>query len=215
MEAVMSVLGKIAYYQGQRDEVPNQVLAVELAQTKNTVGIREIVNNLENKNNNIRSDCLKVLYEIGYIDPSLIAGNVNEFLKLLNSKDNRMVWGAMIGLGLIASQCSKDIWNSIDDVIRVTESGTVITKVWGMRTLAEVAAKDSFYKQKIFPILIKQIQSCIPRDVPTHSASILCAVDHENEAAFMAVINSRVAELNSAQLARLKKVLKKLEQIKE
>jgi len=126
----MSALEKVAYYQGRRDEVPNQVLAVELAQTKNVAGIREIVSNLGNKNNNIRSDCLKVLYEIGYIDPSLIAGYVDEFLKLLNSKDNRMAWGAMIGLGLIASQRSKAIWNSIDDVIRATESGTAITKVW-------------------------------------------------------------------------------------
>ena len=126
----MSALEKVAYYQGRRDEVPNQVLVVELAQTKNVAGIREIVSNLGNKNNNIRSDCLKVLYEIGYIDPSLIAGYVDEFLKLLNSKDNRMAWGAMIGLGLIASQRSKAIWNSIDDVIRATESGTAITKVW-------------------------------------------------------------------------------------
>ena len=56
----MSVLNKIAYFQNRRDEVPNQELAKELAQTKNRRGIREIAENLGHKNQNIQSDCLKV-----------------------------------------------------------------------------------------------------------------------------------------------------------
>ena len=69
----MSTLEKIAFYQNRRDEVPNQLLAKELAATKNKEGIREIAANLENKNKNVRSDCLKVLYEIGYLEPGLIS----------------------------------------------------------------------------------------------------------------------------------------------
>ena len=165
----MSTLEKIAYFQNRGDEVPNQLLAKELAGTKNKEGIQEIADNLENKNKNIRSDCLKVLYEIGYLEPGLIADYVDEFLELLKSKDNRMVWGAMIGLASIASQRPNEIWASIDNVIRVMESGTVITMLWGMRVLARVAAANPVYKQKIFPFLLKQIQGSIPRDVPTHS----------------------------------------------
>jgi len=209
----MSTLEKIAYYQGRRDEVPNQLLAKDLVQAEDEEGIKEIAKNLENSNKNIRSDCLKVLYEIGYLNPKLIAGHVADFLKLLNNKDNRMVWGAMIGLASIASQRPKEIWASIDDVIRVVESGTVITKVWGMRALAQVAASDPSYKLKIFPFLINQIQVCIPRDVPTHSESILCAVDHENKTELLAVLESRRSELTPPQLARFKKILKQLDRI--
>jgi hypothetical protein len=54
-------------------------------------GIREIAENLCNKNKNVQSDCLKVLYEIGYINPELIAGYTGDFLKLLKSKNNRMI----------------------------------------------------------------------------------------------------------------------------
>ncbi len=128
----MSTLDKIAFFQNRRDEVPNQLLAKELAETKNIDGIREIADNLENKNKNVRSDCLKVLYEIGYLDPSLIASHVDSFLKLLKSKDNRMVWGAMIALATVADLCPNEIWMQSDDVIRVTETGTVITLVWGI-----------------------------------------------------------------------------------
>ena len=209
----MSTLDKIAFFQNRRDEVPNQLLAKELAETKNTDGIREIADNLENKNKNVRSDCLKVLYEIGYLDPGLIAGYGNNFLKLLKSKDNRMVWGAMIGLASIADRMPKEIWAQIDDIIRITESGTVITLVWGMRVLAKVAAADKKYQEKIFPFLLKQIQTCIPRDVPTHTESILCAADGKNKGEFLSTLEARRGELTPAQLTRFKKVLKQIEQV--
>lgn len=207
----MSTLEKIAFYQNRRDEVPNQLLAKELSETKNMEGIHEIAENLGNKNKNIRSDCLKVLYEIGYLDPGLIADFVDDFLKLTKSKDNRMVWGAMIGLAAIADLRPDEIWAQIDDVIRVTESGSVITQVWGIRALAKVAAADEKYKEKIFPYLLEQIRSCIPRDVPTHAGSILPALDKQNKAEFLAVMEARRAALTSAQMTKFRKVLKQVD----
>lgn len=38
----MSVLSKIAFFQNRRDEIPNQQLAKELAETENKKGIKEI-----------------------------------------------------------------------------------------------------------------------------------------------------------------------------
>ena len=35
--------------------------------------MREIAENLWNKDKNIQADCIKVLYEVGYIEPPLIA----------------------------------------------------------------------------------------------------------------------------------------------
>lgn len=209
----MSTLEKIAFFQNRRDEVPNQLLAKELAKTKNKEGIREIAENLENKNKNVRSDCLKVLYEIGYLDPGLIADYGNDFLKLLKSKDNRMVWGAMIGLAIIADRCPNEIWAQIDDITRITDSGTIISLVWGIRVVARVAAVNENYKKKIFPFLLKQIRTCIPRDVPTHALSILCAVDQKNKGELLSILEARRAELTPAQLTRFKRVLKQIDQI--
>ena len=62
------VLNKISYYQNVRGEVPNQELARELAETRNTAGIQEIAAHLWDKNKIVQSDCLKVLYEIGYLE---------------------------------------------------------------------------------------------------------------------------------------------------
>jgi hypothetical protein len=209
LEAPMSILNKIAYYQNQRNEILNQMLAKELVQTSNREGIREIAENLWNKNKNISSDCLKVLYEIGYINPELIQDYVNDFLKLLHSKENRMVWGAMIGLATIADRRAGEIWAHLDDVLAVIEHGSVITVVAGVKMLAKVAAAGEKYQEKIFPFLLQHLETCIPRDVPTHAESMLCAVDKKNKEGFLSVLDMRRPELSPTQLTRLKKVFKK------
>ena len=87
----MSILNRLASLQNRRDEVPNQELARDLATRRDETGIREIAENLWNKDKNIQADCIKVMYEIGYIEPGLIAFYAGDFIKLLKSKNNRLV----------------------------------------------------------------------------------------------------------------------------
>ncbi len=106
----MSVLEQVAYYQNRRDEVPNQELAGKLAETEDRMGIQEIADNLWNENPNVQADCIKVLYEIGYLRPELVAQYAGDFLKLLRSRNNRLVWGGMTALSTIAGDAADDIY---------------------------------------------------------------------------------------------------------
>jgi len=206
----ISVLNRVSYYRNRRDEVPNQELAKELAETENRNGIQEIAQNLWNKNKSVQSDCLKVLYEIGYINPDLVSDYAGDFLKLLKSKNNRMVWGAMIGLATIAEKKPREIWANIDDVVNAVDHGTLITVVWGVKTLARVASTDKKYSEKIFPMLLNHLEKSLPRDLPLHAESILPAVDLDNKKEFLAVLDSRKSELKPSQLARLRKISRSL-----
>ena len=207
----MSALEKISFFQNRRDEIPNQNLARQLAQTRDQAGIAEIDANLTNENKNVRSDCLKVLYEIGYLDPALIAPHVEDFLRLLGSRDNRMVWGAMIALGNIVDLCPDEIWAKIDIVLSTVEDGSVITVLWGVRVMAKTAVANPVYSFKIFPFLTSILKTCTPRDIPTHAESMLPAVHRDNLDQFKAVILQRQPELSPAQLSRMKKVLRQIE----
>ncbi len=69
----MSILEKLTYVQGVRSDVPNQKLAMELASKNSSEEISEIAENLWNKDKAIQRNYIKVLYEIGYIKPELIA----------------------------------------------------------------------------------------------------------------------------------------------
>jgi hypothetical protein len=206
----MPVLQKIAWFQGRRDEVPNQELAKELAESEDRAGIQEIAENLWHSEKNVRSDCLKVLYEVGYLRPELIDSYAKDFLKLLTDKNNRLVWGAMIALKTIASLRPEEIGRELDTLLKVVENRSVITQVTGVSVLAQVAAGAPQHSPRIFPFLLDQLKTCTPRDVPTHAESILPAVTESNRTAFLAAIEARRPEFSAAQEKRMKKVIKRL-----
>ena len=206
----MTVLERIAFFQRRRDETPNQQLARDLARRKDAAGIREIASHLRNPNRNIQGDCLKVLYEIGYVGPALIAGYAGEFLDLLASNNNRVVWGSMIALGTVAPLRAGVIGSRLDEVLAALDRGSVITVVWGIRTLAGVAGASRRYRPRIVPRLLRQLESCIPRDVPTHALSCLPAIDKSSQGTFLAVLERRKPDLSPSQAARLHKVIRQL-----
>ena len=206
----MSVLSRIAHLQNRRDEVPNQELARDLAEQKNREGIREIAENLWNKDKNIQADCIKVLYEIGYIDSTLIADYAEDFLKLLRNRNNRLIWGGMIALSTIAKLRADFIHTHLGEILKAMRAGSVITVDSAIRTLALAATKDT-YRLDIFPHLLEHLRTCRPKDVPQHSEKSLPAIDAGNKGDFIAVLEKRLDDLSNSQVKRVKKVIKEAE----
>ncbi len=207
----MPVLNQIAFFQNRRDEAPNQELARELAQSNDVEGIREIVENLHNKNPNIQSDCIKVLYEVGYIEPALIDGYVDEFLGLLRSKNNRLVWGTMITLSTIAGLKSAEIGARLGEIQRVMEGGSVITIDNGVKILTAVALGSPDTAQAALPYLFNHLATCRAKDIPQHAEKILEAVSADNKKAFIDILQNRMEELSAPQAARVRKVIRAAE----
>jgi hypothetical protein len=209
----MSVLNKIAYYQNRRDEVPNQEVARTLAQTRDAADIHEIAGNLWNKEPNIQSDCLKVLYELGYLVPELIAEYVDDFLKLLKHRNNRMVWGGMIALSTIAGLQADKIFAYLDLIKKTMASGSVITNDAGMKTLSEVAARKDEFRLRIVPYLLERLANSRPVDTPRYAEMILPAIGTADKAGFIKILDKWIGATSGSRLARLKKVLKQAEKI--
>lgn len=204
----MSVLNRIAHFQNRRDEVPNQELARELAAQKDSAGIREIAENLWSKDKNIRTDCIKVLYEIASIDPSLVVEYAEDFIKLLKSANNRLVWGGMTALGAIAELKADSIHAHLGEILKTMNEGSVITMDNGILALALAASKNETYNRDIFPYLLNHLQTCRPKDVAQHAEKSLPAVNAFNKAEFIAALEKRMDDLSGAGLARVKKVVK-------
>ncbi len=188
----MSILDRLAGAQGRRDEVPNQVLARELADKGDESGIAEVIAGVKGKDRKVQNDCIKVLYEIGYIVPALIAPYAEDFLDLLSSKNNRLIWGAMAALSTIAPLQADILFARRDEITQAIETGSVITVDGGIQTLAGVASARDAYRKELFPFLIDHLQTCRPKDVPQHSEKSLPAVDAGNKEAFIAVLEKRM-----------------------
>lgn len=209
----MTVLQKIACLQNRRDEVPNQELARELVNERNFEGIREISENLSNPNPDIQNDCIKVLYEIGYLQPELIAGYTDRFLRLLRSPHNRMVWGAMLALSTVAHLAADEIYAQHALIIKTMQQGSVITVDNGVKVLAEVAARNEQYSSQLFPFLLEHLRTCRPKDVPQHCEKVQAAANVANKTELINVLTRRLEDLTGGQVTRVKKVIRNLEKI--
>jgi len=203
----MAVLHRTAHFQNRRDEVPNQELARDLAARKDRGGIQEIAGNLWNKDKNVQADCIKVLYEVGYINPALIAGYAEDFVRLLKSRNNRLVWGAMIALGNVAELKPGVVLAHLEEIKKAMDQGSVITVDNAVAALARAASSGGRYNKAIFPLLIKHLKTCRPKDVPQHSEKSLPAVNASNKKGFIAVLGKRMEDLSGSGLARVKKVI--------
>ena len=203
----MTVFERLASVRGIRSDVPNQELAKELVEKGDFEAIREIADHLQHEDKGIQSDCIKVLYEIGYIKPELIADYVDDFIGLLESKNNRLVWGAMIALSTITGIYAGDIFIARERIMRAIEKGSVITVDAGIRTLSGVAAAEAEYNSILFPYLLEKLRHCRPKSVAQYAESIFSAVTEENKQQYANALRDREKDLNPSQLKRINKFL--------
>lgn len=198
----MSALDRIAYFQDRRDEEPNKELARALAETSDRAGIEQIVAGLGHKESRVRSDCIKVLYELGYLKPDLISGHAEAFLELLESRNNRLVWGAMTALSTVAHMRAELLCEQFDRLVRAIDSGSVITRDRGIRVLAAIAGQEGACRQQALEFLLKDLAECRPKDVPQHGGSALGAIGPDERDRFVAILRERLPELTSTGARR-------------
>ena len=206
----MTVLNRLAMALNRRDEVPNCELAEEIVRTKDANAVRELIANLLHRNRNIQSDCIKVLYEIGKRTPSLIAGSYREFGKLLENKNNRLVWGAMIALDSITLVEPKGVYSLLPRILDIADSGSVITRDHAVGILTRLGTLK-LYKEKCVPLLIGQLAACPNNQFPMYAEMCEKVVSDKNRKAFQKVIAGRLAGLEKeSQKKRVAKILNRI-----
>ena len=119
----MNIINKLASSLNRRDEVLNQELAKQIAAKNDAKAVQELMDNLNNKNKDIQNDCIKVLYEIGESKPLLIAEYANNFVDLLDNKNNRLQWGAMTAINTITPENPKAVYSSLPKIVAAANQG--------------------------------------------------------------------------------------------
>jgi hypothetical protein len=207
----MSVLDQLATALGRRDEVPNQELARRIVRNRDAAAVQELVDSLEHKYKAIPSDSIKVLYEIGAANPDLIAKYYKEFGKLLESKNNRLVWGAMIALDTIVLKQPKGVHGMLSKILKTADtSGSVIARDHAVGILAKLATLKA-YQRDCVALLIEQLMSCPDNQFPMYVEMSAPVIDRDNKERFRQLIEKRGAELErESAKKRVAKVLRKL-----
>jgi hypothetical protein len=206
----MSVLNKLACSLGRRDEVPNQELAEQIVADNDTTAVKELIENLSNKDKNIQSDCIKALYEIGERNAKLIAAYHKEFGQLLDSKNNRLVWGAMTALDAIAAENPKGVHGLLTKIMATADSGSVITRDHTVGVLVKLGVLK-LYAADCIPLLLEQLAQCPNNQFPMYCEKSLAVINDSNRERFQKVMKARLDDLEKeSQKKRIAKVLKKI-----
>ncbi len=206
----MSVIDKLATSLNRRDEGPNLELAQHIANKGDKRAVKELVDNLTNKDKNIQSDCIKILYEIGERNPRLIADYSKEFVALLGSENNRLVWGAITALDTITLENPKEIYLALSKIIAIVDKGSVITKDHGVNILIKLASIKKF-GDRPFNLLIEQLKSCPTNQLPMYAEKTMRLINDGNKTVFIRALASRLDSVKKeTKRNRLEKMIKKL-----
>lgn len=208
------MIEKIAYNLHRNDEEPNILLAELLCNTEDAAGIHEIAEGLADKKKEIANDCIKVLYEIGERKPELIGDYAQDFIQLLQSKNNRLVWGGMTALAKIASLRHQEIFENFDIVKKAYEEGSVITVDNAVSVFAGLCRAGSEYERTVFPLILNHLQTCGSREVSQHAERAFVCVNQGNAKAFAEVLLQRKDALTEAQQKRVDKLIRKIDTAK-
>ena len=204
----MTVIEKLSSSIGKRSKEANKDFANVIAGKNDRKSIKELIGLLENKDRNIQSDSIKVLYETGYLRPDLIADYHEIFVELLKNKNNRLVWGAMIALSSISTIVPEVIYKELPKIVTAVNKGSVITKDAGVALFANLATVEN-QKQEVFPLLLKELTICPPKQLPQYAEKSLIAIDRKNKKQFIKLINARISDLEkNSQIKRINKVLR-------
>jgi len=205
------MIEKIAYYLGQNSDEPNIRLAEELVKKNDVNGIAEIAQGLDNEKEQIVNDCIKVLYEIGYRNPTLIVNYAELFIKKLQSRNNRVVWGSCIALAQIAELEGDYLYREFDIIYKAYKNGSVITVDNCISIFAGIAKSNKKYEKKVFPIIIEHLEHCRAKEVGQHAERAFICVNAKNADEFKAALMKRYGSLVESQKKRVDKLIKRIE----
>lgn len=206
----MGVIDKLASSLNRRDEVPNQELAKEIVLSQDKEAVKVLIENLSNKKA-IQNDCIKVLYEIGEQAPKLISPYLDEFIAQLNSKNNRLQWGAMTAIGTITNDLPKEIFNVLPTILCAADKGSVITKDHAINILLKLCSIKA-YSESTFSLLVEQLLKSPTNQLPMYAERSIPIINDKNKTLFVKTLRSRLNDIEKeTKRKRVEKVIKKFD----
>ncbi len=195
---------------GLQDERPNIELARELAASGNRARIAELVALTGSGNRPLRSDAIKVSYEISLVAPELIAPHKRIFVELLASSDNRTIWSSLQVLDAITGIEADFIAKNLNVILDAADRSSVIARDKTMSILSQMNANDRFAPM-VSPVILQRIAHAAPNQFPMYAELAAATMPKKHHTALENIITDRRHQISSpAKLRRLERSLARL-----
>lgn len=186
----MSILKALQENLKRRDEKANVKLAQMLAKKGDNQSINEIVDLLSGSNKALKADAIKILYEVGEIEPKLIQNHTKVFLALLTDSSNRIRWGAMHALSCISVVNPVSLISSLPLIMEDMDTWTVITRDNFMKILYNIAQSPKGQAIAL-PLMVEQLYQAPVNQFPRYAEWTAACASKEITSELKAIIKSR------------------------
>ena len=147
-----------------------------------------------------------------YTKPQLIAEHVKSFIALLDSKNNRLQWGAMTAISGIALETPKIVNAALPKIISISNKGSVITKDHAVNILIKLSSIKR-YRETAFPLLIKELIKSPTNQLPMYAEKAISVINDKNKRLFVKTLSCRLDDIETE--TKRKRVEKVIEQFSE
>ncbi|MCB0600897.1 MAG: hypothetical protein KDC28_06705 [Saprospiraceae bacterium] len=197
----------LAFGQGRRDEAPNIALARQLAAAEDAIAIERLAQLLHHKKADIRSDAIKVLYEIGELKPHLLQPHLSLFLEILSEKNNRLQWGAMTALRTLTPDNPEMIYANLPAILVAAGQGSVITRDQAVMILIVLAGIEKFH-QDAMALILEQLTAAPENQLPMYAERCMPVLQKADYQEFIQVLAIRLPGMESVtKKKRVEKVI--------
>lgn len=201
---------RLAHAMERRDEAPNVLLAEELVREKDEDAIARLVDLAQSGSRPVQNDAIKVLYEIGARSPDLLRPYTQPFLQLIQSRNNRVVWGALTAVAQLARLDTDPIIANLDEITAAADAGSVIARDQLVEILVALTARPDFAddaKRRLFA----RLQNAAINQLPMYAEETYTVLDPGEYAELRAILSHRLAgHLPASKRRRIEKVVRKL-----
>lgn len=205
------IASRLSHARGRRDEEPNVQLAVELAGSKDVDGIARVADIAITGSRQAQQDAIKVLYEIGARDAELLRPHAQCILQLIDSRNNRMVWGALTAFAQLARVDATAIANNLDAILAAADAGSVIARDQAVQILIELKARPDLAGTATAHLLAR-LKSAAVNQLPMYAERIHAALEAQDYPDFREVLTIRLADdMPMSKRRRIEKIVKKME----
>ena len=145
--------------------------------------------------------------EAGEQAPDLLVPHLGAFVDLLDDRNNRLVWGAMCAIDVIARVAPAKVYAQLAPIMAAVDKGSVITRDHGVRVLVELGG-DQRFATKAWPLLLEVLRTCPVNQIPMYAESTGKVVPGRFEKALIGVLEDRLMNMaQPAKRVRINKVL--------
>lgn len=203
------IIAQLACASDRRDEQPNIDLAIKLAETGDKAEIDALFEIVQSGTAPQRADAIKAFYELSERRPEVVVHQLDALITLLNTKNNRILWGVMSALAPLAQIAPDQIIPHLNTILDAGDRGSVIAKDKLMMLLAHLNTDERFADQ-ITPLIIQRLRYAAINQTPMYAEITAPTIRQQNWPQFAKTVSDRMADIpQPAKTKRLQKVLDK------